>query len=492
MTVGRGFGQVATEQQIVDGRGRQHALVEPDDEHVGGVDAHRAADVDDRHGTGGVATATDRRVEQRADDLTHAWPGRTAPRCRRGRARRGRRRFARHDRRRCAATPGRRPTPARARSAHRCGRAGSSLSALAAASHVEARPTCLRLIAQSLDQLQQSVERLAVGGLPRRSAEHRVSSVAHRCRRAHGWLPRAASVRSCPVGLGDQAELAAQRSSTARRGAEHRSRRRCRAGATDSRRNTLGRSHSPTMPSTTWRRTWPAMDPRRRSTAPPDQAIPARCNSSRTGRRYAGARTDDGDVVGGHAARRSARAHWRTVWRTSSSGSGHEITRGGVDGAEGRRASSQPNACELVDQGEHRVRRGTTETTRHNGWAASRRRNGTCAGWKVSVIASTTRRPANVASSTSPSAAKRRTLVAHAEGDETLPGPNDHVDQRGPHRCRVAGQRLQCAGYDVRGAQRHRHVDQGIDRGRDGLEHRATHGGQSSLLNTEVIAASCS
>ena len=59
-----GVGKVAAEQQVVDRRHRQHALVEPDDEDVGGADTHPRTDIDNRYGTGGIAAPPHRCVER--------------------------------------------------------------------------------------------------------------------------------------------------------------------------------------------------------------------------------------------------------------------------------------------------------------------------------------------------------------------------------------------------------------------------------------------
>ena len=61
---------------------------------------------------------------------------------------------------------------------------------------------------------------------------------------------------------------------------------------------------------------------------------------------------------------------------------------------------------------------------------------------------------------------QRGALVAHADGDETLPRSHDHLDQCGANRRGITGKSLQRPGHDMGGAQRHGHVDQRLDRGR--------------------------
>ena len=101
-----------------------------------------------------------------------------------------------------------------------------ALSALTAASHVVAldAPASIGCCSRSTSYSNRSsASPSAVSRCGR--WRHRCRRIAQRCRRAT-LAASSASLRSIPVGFGDQAELAAQRSSTGRRVAARRARRR--------------------------------------------------------------------------------------------------------------------------------------------------------------------------------------------------------------------------------------------------------------------------
>ena len=249
--------------------------------------------------------------------------------------------IARHGRRRCAATRGRRPRPARAMSARRCGPRSIAPRAFVArrprrspwqlrrrSGCATARPASAADPVASVSAISRAV------GAPSRIVSPPLSAGGVGGRQPCRW-PRDQS-----ASLTRPSERHSVVHCPTRRGAPESPN--GYSGATDSSRNTLGRSHSPTTPSTRWRSTWPATEPSSRSTAPPDQAMPARCNSSWTGRRYDWAAQITAMSSAGTPSSISA-AHHLTTCAHLFVGVGQETTRGAAT-AGGSGTSPQPSS----------------------------------------------------------------------------------------------------------------------------------------------------
>ena len=211
-----------------------------------GADAHRTTDVGDRHRAGGSrrAVAPGYRATCRRSGASSAW--RRARQPRRDRARPARRRFVRHDQRRCAATPGRRPMLARARSARRCARRGAHPAPWPPLPTWMAR--CRRrdcVCSRSTSESRRASA--SASAISRRVAEHRGLRTTNAAV-GQGWLRQAAaSARAQSSTVTRPRRRHNDVHWPTRRGAPNSPI--AYSGATDSSRNTFGRSHPPMTPS---------------------------------------------------------------------------------------------------------------------------------------------------------------------------------------------------------------------------------------------------